>query len=314
MSDSNNPMSALNQLPLDLIEAILVLLPPKSLGRFRSVSKRWYSLISSPEFIKTHIRAYTKNNPNPNPTHFLYMESDESLYSLDIKHLYTQPIPATLTAKRLNFQEPLFEIRGSCNGLLLATDMDYNLHLVNPTTQKTLKVIGGESYGGKTYGFGYDSSTDDYKVISISRMGIADSDIDTNIVRVYSLRNNSWNMLPNFPYQQHNHYGSGVLLNNNLHWGVRSIHLKMTIAAFSLASEKFHEIELPDSINYIQFGGMSCNLYALGGKLVVVEYDEFKYELWVMEEYGVPESWRKLCIFQNYTYIYSEQSRYLVGK
>ncbi|XP_071731225.1 F-box/kelch-repeat protein At3g06240-like [Rutidosis leptorrhynchoides] len=291
MSDSNNPNSALNHLPQDLFEAILHLLPFKSIGSLKSVSKRWCSMISSPQFIKTHIRNFIKNNPNPNPTHLILdEEAGDIIYSVDIKQLNTQPTPATLIAKRLNLQELLFEILGSCNGLLLTNDIHHNLYLVNPTTRKTLKVPVGKSIDG-TYRFGYDSSTDDYKVISISRLSISDSDPDTKFVRVYSLRNNSWNVLPNVSYK-HDYYGLGVLLNNNLHWVVKSSRRStMTIAAFSLASEEFHEIEFPDSVNY-----MFSSLCALGGKLVaVLQCDEFVSELWVMEEYGVPMSWKKLC-------------------
>ncbi|XP_071717222.1 F-box/kelch-repeat protein At3g06240-like [Rutidosis leptorrhynchoides] len=290
MSDSTNSTSALYLLPPDLIEAILPFLPPKSLGRFKSVSKRWYSLISSPEFIKTHIRNYTKNNPNPNPTHLILDEVDGfSNFLVNIKQLNTQPTPETLFAKRLNFEEPLTTIIGSCNGLLFATDKNQNLYFVNPTTRKSLKVPAGERTNG-IYRFGYDSSTDDYKVISIPYNVVSDS---TKVVRVYSLRNNSWNVLPNFSYK-YDYHGPGVLLNNNLHWIVRGRHLTMAIAAFSLADEKLHEIEFPDSASYVQ--GRCTKLFALGDKLVVVGVGSHIIELWVMEEYGVTKSWTKLFV------------------
>ncbi|XP_071728084.1 F-box/kelch-repeat protein At3g23880-like [Rutidosis leptorrhynchoides] len=217
-------MSALNHLPPDLIEAVLPFLPPKSLGRIKSVSKRWYSLISSPNFIKTpstHIQKFTKNNPNSDPTQLILVESDgESLYSVSIKQLNTQTSLETVKAKCLNLQELLLEIHGSCNGLVINSYIFDNLFLVNPTTRETLDFPFGKS-SDETYGFGYDASAHDYKVISISRR---DSDTKCKIVRVYSLRNNSCNMLTNFPYQLSNHHklSSGVLLNNNLHWVVRT--------------------------------------------------------------------------------------------
>ncbi|XP_071703864.1 F-box protein CPR1-like [Rutidosis leptorrhynchoides] len=283
MSDSSNQMSALNQLPTDLIESILLLLPSKFLGHFKSVSKRWNSLISSPNFIKTHIINYTKNNPNLNPTHLILVSEDcESLYSLEIKQLNTL---TTVTAISLNFQVPMIQILGSCNGLLLCYDFDYNPCLVNPIARKTLKVPELCRKGNDNlYGFSYDYSTDDYKVISISRIHVSDSDPHSSFVCVYSLRNNSWKMsLPNYPYYVYTPEHSVVpLLNNNLHWLVTTRQSKDTIAAFSLADEKFHDIGLPDEINYVS------KLCALDGKLVVVQiadsYDrEFISELWVME-------------------------------
>ncbi|XP_071703865.1 F-box protein CPR1-like [Rutidosis leptorrhynchoides] len=105
--------------------------------------------------------------------------------------------------------------------------------------------------------------------------------------------------LPNYPYYVYTPEHSVVpLLNNNLHWLVTTRQSKDTIAAFSLADEKFHDIGLPDEINYVS------KLCALDGKLVVVQitdsYDrEFISELWVMEEYGVPESWTKRCILDD---------------
>ncbi|XP_071728059.1 F-box protein CPR1-like [Rutidosis leptorrhynchoides] len=125
---------------------------------------------------------------------------------------------------------------------------------------------------------------DDYKIISISYKAKLDSDLDSSSVHVYSLRNNSWNKLPSFPYLQSDQLST------------------LTITAFSLADEKFHEIELPDSANYNS--DSSDKLYVFGGKLVAVSCNmlpnfEFRYELWVMEEYGIPKSWKKFCVFQN---------------
>ncbi|XP_071703045.1 F-box protein CPR1-like [Rutidosis leptorrhynchoides] len=302
MSDSANQMCALNQLPHDLIESILPLLPPKSLGRFKSVSKGWNSLISSPSFIKSHILNYTKNNPNLNPTHLILVSEDcESLYSLELAQLNTL---TTVTAKSLNFQVPMFQILGSCNGLLLCYDFDYNLCLVNPIARMTFEVPeSGRERHNDLYGFGYDSSTDDYKVISISRMSDSNSDSYSIFVSVYSLRNNSWNMsLSNLPYYVDCPELSRVpLLNNNLHWLVTTRQLKDTIFVFSLADEKFHEIGLPDSTNYVQWD--FSELRVLDGKLVVVMRaktyaSEWINELWVMEEYGVPESWTKRYVLE----------------
>ncbi|XP_071731213.1 F-box/kelch-repeat protein At3g06240-like isoform X2 [Rutidosis leptorrhynchoides] len=235
-------------------------------------------------------------------------EDDDFLYSVGLKQLNTQISPVMVAAKRLNFlHEPWLLILGSCNGLLLAYDIHENLYLINPTTRKSLKVPdSGEDRISLThgYGFGYDSSKDDYKVISISSKSVLDSDLNCSSVLVYSLRNNSWNKLPNMPYLLLDHYDPypGILLNDYLHWVTRPRHSPLTIVAFSLADEKFHEIELPDLVNFdIAF---SFQLYAFGGKLFIVlcyevPYPEFHYELWVMEEYGVPKSWKKLCVFQN---------------
>ncbi|XP_071694634.1 F-box/kelch-repeat protein At3g06240-like [Rutidosis leptorrhynchoides] len=244
---------------------------------------------------------YTKNNPNPNPTHLILRLDDDwdddPHYSLDLKQINTRTTPKLL--KNLTIDE----IHGSCNGLILANDSDNNnLCLINPTTRKILKIPDsvGESSDNEKYVVGYDSSTDDYKVIYISYLGIPDFVPDSAVARVYSLRNNSWNILPNFPYQHDDYYLPWVLLNDNLHWVVTSRHsTKMAIAVFSLADEEFHEIEFPNSVDHDR---ATCSgLCVLGGKLAAF-IDEFEDGLWVMDQYGVPKSWTKLCIIEDNVY------------
>ncbi|XP_071712246.1 F-box/kelch-repeat protein At3g06240-like [Rutidosis leptorrhynchoides] len=299
-------MSVVNYLPPELIEAILPLLPAKSLGRFKSVSKQWYSLISSPNFIKTLIVNCNKNNPNPNPTHLiLYPRSDDLCnvdspnYSLDIKQLNTQITPVTLTAKSPILYQPWYSTRVSCNGLLLVYRVSDVLCLVNPTTGKTLKLPNSGGFSYDAYGFGYDSLTDDYKVIFLYRMRVPGSDPDSHFVGVYSLRNNSSSVLPNSSYKHYRyHRQQGLLLNNILHWVVTNTRdFRVTIFAFNLANDEFHEIEIPYS--FLSWRHLT-NVFNFGEKLVAVLYDHRDFiELWVMEEYGVSKSLTKLCTIKN---------------
>uniref|UniRef100_M1DYL4 S haplotype-specific F-box protein n=1 Tax=Solanum tuberosum TaxID=4113 RepID=M1DYL4_SOLTU len=60
-------------LPLKLITEILSRLPIKSLLKFTSVSKSWLDLISSPEFIKSHLNLSANNKEN---THHRLMWCD----------------------------------------------------------------------------------------------------------------------------------------------------------------------------------------------------------------------------------------------
>ncbi|XP_071738955.1 F-box/kelch-repeat protein At3g06240-like [Rutidosis leptorrhynchoides] len=210
--------------------------------------------------------------------------------------------PATLTAKRLNLRKSWHCILGSCNGLLLVHRLD-DLRLVNPTTGKILKIPYFSDRYNDAYGVGYDSVTDDYKVITISRMTVPHSDPRSHFVNVYSLRNNSLSMFPICPYKQYDyHTPRGVLLNNILHWVVvRNGSETMTMVTFSLANEEFHEMELLESMKCSQDPFERSQVFALGGKLVAVfkDHHKFFYEMWVMEEYGVPKSWTKLFMFEN---------------
>lgn len=62
-------------LPDDVIYIILSRLPVKSLLRFKTVCKSWLSLISSRDFIKTHLSMST-NNPHYAHHHLLLSRLD----------------------------------------------------------------------------------------------------------------------------------------------------------------------------------------------------------------------------------------------
>nr|XP_043616982.1 F-box/kelch-repeat protein At3g06240-like [Erigeron canadensis] len=290
-------MSAHN-LPPEIIESILRVLPAKSLGRFKSVSKPWCSLISTPKFIKSHLV-----HQNHNTTKLILLISDSnSLYSLDIN---SHNLSAT--AKQLNFGPNTIEfeeILGSCNGIVLAKDKDDTILLINPTTKEIFRILVSpfalpvrESF--VMYGFGHNSSNDDYVVISIS---FWDTDNEYNpdctdmYVSMYSLRNGLWRRLDCSPYDHAvGHLVSGVLVNEKLHWltSVPRRGYSSIIAAFSLESEEFEEIELPDMVDKNK--GVFNELVDLGGKLCMFGSQESN-DFWVMEEYGVGESWRKIYI------------------
>ena len=155
----------------------------------------------------------------------------------------------------------------------------YTLTVLNPTTKdyvelpfhKQVEVSG-------MLGFGYDSVTDDYKVVNITC---------TSSVHVYSLRTNTWKQVTDLPYNRSDKKLSGVLVNGYLHWIV-SRHFKQVIVAFSLADEKFSELpplNLHDEID------INTRLVALGEKLAM--FHRKKGHIWLMNEYGVQKSWTK---------------------
>ncbi|KAJ0711553.1 putative F-box domain-containing protein [Helianthus annuus] len=210
--------SAHTNLPPEIIDAILRLLPVKSLGRFKSVSKKWNTLISSPQFIKSHLHQTTK---------LILISDTKSLYSL---HLNTDDLSAT--GKELCLGSPdsppsrWEQILGSCNGLVLAIDEVDKIFITNPTTKEVWEVPRSpfalpddESF--VMYGFGYDSANVDYKIVSIS---FWDTDNEHNpdctdmFVSVYGLLNNCWRKLDNSPYDHavgHLTSGLGLFVGND---------------------------------------------------------------------------------------------------
>ncbi|XP_071693820.1 F-box/kelch-repeat protein At3g06240-like [Rutidosis leptorrhynchoides] len=292
-------------IPPDIITDILPLFPAKSVGRFRCVSKDWLSQLSSPQFIKTH-----QNTINQN--HIIFISPDLSLNSLPLNHHQQQLLSASPT--NLNLKSPhdlnLFTFHGSCNGLVLASfnDLisdrtDHTLVVFNPTTKQlvTLPVSGFEMVDNLleidiTYGFGYDSVNDDYKVVTVSYFHFNYLiPPDCMSVHVYSLKTNTWKPVTDSPYDHS--YGKsvpGVLVNGFVHWFANKDDLQV-IVAFNLADDKFNEVALPDVSIGSRIGSkICCRLVDFGGKLGI--FFEVGGMIWLMNEYGVKESWTKIIL------------------
>uniref|UniRef100_A0A2P2Q3F2 Uncharacterized protein n=1 Tax=Rhizophora mucronata TaxID=61149 RepID=A0A2P2Q3F2_RHIMU len=110
---------------------------------------------------------------------------------------------------------------------------------------------------------------------------------------VYSLVKNSARTIEKFP----DGYGHvtlqvfGTLVATRLHWVVAQVRSfrDYWIVAFDLNDEKFHLLPTPDNSHGIILG-------VLGGCLSMgCKVESENLEIWMMKEYGVKDSWTKLC-------------------
>ncbi|KAG5581767.1 hypothetical protein H5410_052394, partial [Solanum commersonii] len=130
-------------LPPELITEILSRLPVKSLLKFRSVLKFWLALISSPEFINTHLSIYNKDQRH----HRLMLGPVIELSDLNY--------PMKDKCKEG------FSV-GSINGLICVVHglrLPIHLFLWNPSIRKYKKLPNSRHkfrYDDHIYGFGYD--------------------------------------------------------------------------------------------------------------------------------------------------------------
>ncbi|XP_045819961.1 F-box/kelch-repeat protein At3g23880-like [Trifolium pratense] len=296
-------------LPVDVILEILCRLPAKLLLQLRSVCKWWNFLISDSKFIKKHLRMSTTRRR----LHFLrYLSRPQNKYILT-----SYPLDSVFT--NLNTDLTEFEYSpnnfkgdyprttfehfiGSCNGILCFADHYKGLVILwNPSIRKfkdlplfTKPDVCIDFH--MTFGFGYDSSTDQYKVVVVLDYLVP---VSTTIwvleteVKVHILGTNIWRSIPTYPFG-----GvpvpsalSGKYVSGTMNWLVSKDPLgwgkPCYILSFDLVNESYQMI-LP----HID-GEDMCDLWSIGvlrDCLCVTSGND----VWIMEEYGNKESWTKL--------------------
>ncbi|XP_059309752.1 F-box/kelch-repeat protein At3g06240-like [Lycium ferocissimum] len=259
-------------LPSELITEILLRLPVKVLLQFRSVSKYWLALISSPEFVKSYLSQSVNNKDYT--YHRLMLSSIRPKKKIKVcsilSLLYDESV---MEASDLDC--PLkdhYVIVGSVNELICLTIGGEEFLLWNPSIRKFKKVTAKDApkFGPKVYGFGYDELHDDYKLLRIYTI------INDVKVEIHSLKNDSWRRIDNFQ-GGHIQFGLAKLINGKLHWVTTGGHPWCNdgdIISIDLADEKWGK---------------------LGNDLSMIRnYKRTHVDVWVMKEYGVKESWAKI--------------------
>ncbi|CAK9145570.1 unnamed protein product [Ilex paraguariensis] len=282
-------------LPQEIVTDILSRLPANSIGQFRCISMLWRSQLSSPELIKAHL------NRNTHYEKLILISCNHSLFSLTLNN---NPLESDSVATKLNFQESnnWGEVVGSCNDLLLVINGEDKKFLLKPTTRES-KKLPDSSFALDPfasfimYGLGFDSSIDDYKVVTLSSNDTDNEhepDCTNMFENVYSLKSNSWKRVQNSPYDHAVALiSSEIYVNGCVHWlASRVSDYLLVTAAFDLGDEKFREVAAPSSLDKDKF--VYNKLLVLGGCLCML--DRNQTDLWVMKEYGVEESWTKYMI------------------
>ncbi|KAE8728636.1 Detected protein of unknown function [Hibiscus syriacus] len=146
--------------------------------------------------------------------------------------------------------------------------------------------------GFKCVGFGYDSETDDYKIIQFVTLVYIDEESDSSPVyrsqvELYSLKTDSWKEVASVP----NACPFSNYLGNNCVDGVCSweammeYHRDNLILSFDMVSEKFSTSPLPELDGALT--NYKLELLELNGSLGVVVYPRFgtekSFDLWAMD-------------------------------
>lgn len=244
----------------------------------------------------------------------LIIRKNSDLFSVDLD-LFD---PAVELIHPLMCYGSQINIWGSCNGILCICNVAEDIALWNPSTRKyrilpslppERRCDGVLRFSLESYGFGFDSVHDDFKLLKISQyIGLEDPvDFDSH-VKVFSMKKFCWMPIESMTYILRYTSKMGVFVNSALHWvvsknlGTESAEL---VVAFDLGTDKFEEIPLPEltdsqcEIHVDVLGGCLCSL---------ANYDRVRFEVWVMKEYGVKESWMKLLIVSQVDFVGSIKS------
>ncbi|PIN01444.1 hypothetical protein CDL12_26047 [Handroanthus impetiginosus] len=278
----------ITDLPRHILIDIFSKLPAKSIGKCRCLGKKWRTLLSSFQLIETHL------NRQAGHQHLLVIESRS------LRLITTNGTEAV--SQELQFPNIWIEIVGSCDGLILLINEDNRKMLLNPITLEHVKIPNsppGFTKGGiRMHGFGYDIFADDYKIVTLSYYN--DISYGTS-VDVYSVRRGVWKRVENSPYDPIDGLFCGAFVNGAIHWFAigRKSGCKPVIVAFNLAHEVFDEIPAPSDVDVGNF--VLNKLGVLGDRLFMIDTSSHnRADVWIMEKYGVKDSWTKFCIEVEY--------------
>ncbi|XP_049359976.1 putative F-box protein At1g50870 [Solanum verrucosum] len=160
---------------VDVATEIMSRLPVRSLLQFKCVSKLWMTLISDPYFSKKHLN-HARNDVQR------------------IEHVQKLDFPC-------NDKPWRYSLYCCCNGMALMgfcnyPDKHFQLLLWNPSTRESMVLpdpkILPKDYC--TWGLGYDSASDDYKILKID---------DKSCSEILALKSASWRLLDKHPIDVH---------------------------------------------------------------------------------------------------------------
>nr|XP_027192040.1 F-box/kelch-repeat protein At3g23880-like [Cicer arietinum] len=296
----------------DLIPEVLSFLSVKSLIRLGCVSKSWRALISDPVFVKLHL----KKSATRKLLFTLMMR--HPLSELVDTHQTDCDVYCVLYPKSRLLRNPSFKLSvdsyylwndNDCSDI--AAYQDYWLRIWNPATRTLSPRIGYFRDSAKAhfdlyydrkdfnFKFGYDNSTDTYKVV-VSHILLP------SVVKILTLGDNVWRYIENFPAvplettnKSGGEYFSGTLnwlvIDNTNNFSYRVLKDVATIEQFrilslDLGTETYNKYMLPHVLD--EMPPDMPSLTVLGDCLCFSYYpNKIDLVIWKMQIFGVEESW-----------------------
>ncbi|QHN79456.1 hypothetical protein HN51_056563 [Arachis hypogaea] len=298
----------------ELIAEVLLRIPARSLVRLRnSVCSSWRTLISSSQFAKDHLRRSMAVDPaltHPLMAYYsqAYIYPTIGVFSVrsvmeNPPHEPTKVVPYEGRCYRL--------IIGSCNGLLCLHDeehedrlMGHRAMLWNPCTGFTSQPL---EIGGlfSICGFGYDHVNDKYKLFAV-----VDKKSGESVTKMFTFGpKTTWRTIQDFPHdlrdpnpRGHMVHLEGLFLSGTgtLNWLLHGYLSFVWVLSLDLVRETYCQFSLP-SKDSDDDHEVEPKLGILRDCLAVCyATKKTHWTIWLMKDYGVPQSWTKLAIIPHH--------------
>ncbi|KAK7282286.1 hypothetical protein RIF29_10940 [Crotalaria pallida] len=311
-------------LPLELVSNILSRLPAKDLMKCKLVCKSWYILITDPYFITNYYAFYNNlMHCQTQERHLLvirrpFLSSHKTFISL-LSCILDEP-KAHISSKLFNFSKEYnsdhkywTEIMGPCNGIyfLLGNPnimMNPSISQFKTLPQSYLTGPQGTYFLTEHAGFGFDSKTNDYKVVVIKDLWLMETDERKPMhwtAELYSLNSNSWRELDADglppPIEIWGSSKVYTFVNNCCHWWgfVDEYGRKEDVVlSFDMVNEVFRKIKVPIIRESSKEAFATLAPFEEAATIGVIVFpvqgtEKKSFDVWVMRDYWDDGSWIK---------------------
>ncbi|GJW66336.1 AT-hook motif nuclear-localized protein 28-like protein [Tanacetum coccineum] len=251
----------------DLLIEILVRLPLLSLVLFKSVSKRWLSLIKDDNLTF---------RPNLDPPAGLFFTKYTNKNNCESVSYDFVPLDNRIPLRATNFPfGPDVHILHSCNGLLLCYTSSLELYVYNPSFTNMFRLIpepDNVTYNINSiiacFGLAFDpAKSPHYKVVYAEMVNDHAWD-DVFQLHTFSSETGNWSLCgPQFNENDFHFFGIGVYWNDAIYW--RNV-CRNDIFKFDIMNERLVLTALPTPLALDLKVHYECHLFECRGCLLLV--------------------------------------------
>ncbi|KAK8276183.1 hypothetical protein V6Z11_D10G183600 [Gossypium hirsutum] len=222
----------------------------------------------------------------------MYNNLEKSRKRLHLSYVYAYG--ASVQVSKLNFT-PKFKVPTSdisdisaCNGLhcLVAPKRDdpfYVFYVCNPILGEfiTIQPPYKDRCRGDFLGLSYSTVTNQYKLL---QSYYPTDELNCPMVEIYTIGSGTWRSIVNAPTDFSKSSLRGEFINS-----------------FDFDTEQFGIVPPPHHFQELDKCSSECTKTGvLGGCLFICHYPDFmQFDIWVMKEYGVKESWTKQFVIKH---------------